>query len=185
MFPIVFLIPPLRVLPCPASALCQTPAPFRPKEEGADHVRLEFPLAGVARKTLHLKVAGIFHFHDSGAVLRMVSTNNLNRDVLELVFSHLNADDLCYVALVNHSFFAAATPRLYRTLFFRQKHANKFPVRHYSPRLHCLSSDFWWFKLSSPFAVILARPSYSVHVRAMGEKLNTGSSTSQSPLTMK
>ena len=33
--------------------------PFRPKEEGADHVRLEFPLAGVARKTLHLKVAGI------------------------------------------------------------------------------------------------------------------------------
>ena len=32
--------------------------PFRPKEEGADHVRLEFPLAGVARKTLHLKVAG-------------------------------------------------------------------------------------------------------------------------------
>ena len=33
--------------------------PFRPKEEGADHVRLEFPLAGVARKTLHLKVAGM------------------------------------------------------------------------------------------------------------------------------
>ena len=113
---------------------------FSPKKEGENHVRLGFRLAGVARKTLHLKVAGIFH--DSGAVLRMVSTNNLNRDVLELVFSHLNADDLCYVALVNHSFFAAATPRLYRTLFFRQKHANKFPVRHYSPRLHCLSSDF-------------------------------------------
>ena len=34
-------------------------APFPPKEEGADHVRLGFPLAGVARKTLHLKVAGI------------------------------------------------------------------------------------------------------------------------------
>ena len=33
--------------------------PPLPAEEGADHVRLEFPLAGVARKTLHLKVAGI------------------------------------------------------------------------------------------------------------------------------
>ena len=33
--------------------------PFPPKEEGADHVRLGFPLAGAARKTLHLKVAGI------------------------------------------------------------------------------------------------------------------------------
>ena len=35
--------------------------PSPPKEEGADHVRLGFPLAGVARKTLHLKVAGIYY----------------------------------------------------------------------------------------------------------------------------
>ena len=39
--------------------------PFPPKEEGADHVRLGFPLAGVARKTLHLKVAGIICLHSS------------------------------------------------------------------------------------------------------------------------
>ena len=39
--------------------------PFRPKEEGADHVRLEFPLAGVARKTLHLKVAGMVDVAES------------------------------------------------------------------------------------------------------------------------
>ncbi|KAF8352004.1 hypothetical protein F5887DRAFT_873488 [Amanita rubescens] len=79
----------------------------------------------------------------------MVSADNLNRDVLELIFTQLNANDLCSATLVSRSFFTAATPRLYRTLFFRREQALKFLVR------------------TSPFATILAHPSHSVHVHAI------------------
>lgn len=68
----------------------------------------------------------------------MVSADNLNRDVLELVFAHMNADDLCYVTLVSRSFLAAAAPRLYRTLFIRRKQAIQFPVR---PHSYYVASD--------------------------------------------
>jgi len=61
----------------------------------------------------------------------MVSADNLNRDVLELIFTQLNANDLCSATLVSRSFFATATPRLYRTLFFRREQAMKFQVRRY------------------------------------------------------
>lgn len=59
----------------------------------------------------------------------MISTDDLNRDVLELIFSNLNPDDLCSVALVSRSFFTAAIPQLYHTLFFRAEQRLKFPVR--------------------------------------------------------
>ena len=49
--------------------------PFRPKEEGADHVRLEFPLAGIARKTLHLKVAGTVYTLSVLPIIRVRQKN--------------------------------------------------------------------------------------------------------------
>jgi hypothetical protein len=46
----------------------------------------------------------------------MVSADNLNLDVLELIFAHLDQHDLFHLSLVSSSFFAAATPLLYRSV---------------------------------------------------------------------
>ena len=56
----------------------------------------------------------------------MVSADNLNYDVLGMIFSHLVGNDLVAVSLVSWSFYAAVTPRIYRTLFFRQGQAKKY-----------------------------------------------------------
>lgn len=49
----------------------------------------------------------------------MVSADNLNLDVLELIFAYLDSiDDMAAVALVSRAFLAAVIPRLYRRLFF-------------------------------------------------------------------
>lgn len=49
----------------------------------------------------------------------MVSADNLNLDVLELIFAHLSSiDDLASVALVSRSFLAAVIPKLYRKLSY-------------------------------------------------------------------
>lgn len=79
----------------------------------------------------------------------MVSANNLCLDVLDLVFSNLFAYDLCAVSLVSHSFFDAAIPHLYHTLFYRRGQAKRFKY------------------VMSPFAVVLTHPEYSVHVRVI------------------
>ena len=58
----------------------------------------------------------------------MVNAQNLNLDVLELVFAHLaSGTDLASVALVSRSFLAGVIPRLYETLLFRLRHAKKYP----------------------------------------------------------
>jgi len=58
----------------------------------------------------------------------MVSAQNLNLDVLELVFAHLaTGNDLASVALVNRSFLAGVIPRLYETLLFRLSQAKRYP----------------------------------------------------------
>lgn len=46
----------------------------------------------------------------------MVSADNLNLDVLELIFAHLDQHDLFQLTLVCQSFSAAATPALYRSI---------------------------------------------------------------------
>ena len=58
----------------------------------------------------------------------MVSADNLNLDVLELVFAYLAPGrDLVSVALVSRSFFAGIIPRLYETLLFRPSQAKRYP----------------------------------------------------------
>lgn len=58
----------------------------------------------------------------------MVSAQNLNLDVLELVFAHLaTSNDLASVALVSRSFLAGVIPRLYETLLFRLSQAKRYP----------------------------------------------------------
>ncbi|KAG5734528.1 hypothetical protein E4T56_gene4354 [Termitomyces sp. T112] len=77
----------------------------------------------------------------------MVSADSLNLDVLELICSFLNNNDLAAVALVSKSFLAGAIPSLYRTLSFRVHHAKRYP------------------SVSTSFAMILAHPNLAVHVR--------------------
>lgn len=47
--------------------------------------------------------------------------------------------------------------------------ANKQWSFRYGDTDNCISPDVWRFKSTSPFATILAHPSYSVHVRAIGK----------------
>ena len=46
----------------------------------------------------------------------MVSADNLNLDVLELISAHLDQHDLFHFCLVSRNFVAAATPILYRSI---------------------------------------------------------------------
>ncbi|KAJ7911825.1 hypothetical protein B0H13DRAFT_2327960 [Mycena leptocephala] len=77
----------------------------------------------------------------------MVSADNVNLDVLELIFTHLAGNDLLSIALVSRSFFAGVIPRLYSTLPFRWSHAKRYPA------------------VMSPFAAIAAHPEFAIHVR--------------------
>jgi len=78
----------------------------------------------------------------------MVSAQNLNLDVLELVFAHLaSGNDLASVALVSRSFLAGVIPRLYETLIFQLSQAKRYP------------------SVTAPFASILKHPDLAKHVR--------------------
>ncbi|KAJ6587376.1 hypothetical protein B0H10DRAFT_2093934 [Mycena sp. CBHHK59/15] len=77
----------------------------------------------------------------------MVSADNVNLDVLELIFAHLSGNDLASIALVSRSFFAGVIPRLYCTLLFRLAHAKRYPT------------------VMSPFAAVAAHPEFAIHVR--------------------
>ncbi|KAJ3844625.1 hypothetical protein F5878DRAFT_648803 [Lentinula raphanica] len=79
----------------------------------------------------------------------MVTADNLNLDVLELIFLHLSGNDLSSVALVSRSFFVGVIPSLYRKITFRLNHAKRYP------------------KLMSPFKAILLRSYLAIHVRHM------------------
>ncbi len=57
----------------------------------------------------------------------MVSADNLNQDVLELIMTFLPNTGLAGIALVSRSFYAAIIPKLYRVISFRASHATRFP----------------------------------------------------------
>jgi len=58
----------------------------------------------------------------------MVSADNLDYDVLSIVFSYLaNPNDYASIALVSKSFQVAVIPKLYKTLSFRLHHAKRYP----------------------------------------------------------
>ncbi|KAJ7636495.1 hypothetical protein FB45DRAFT_989137 [Roridomyces roridus] len=77
----------------------------------------------------------------------MVTVDNVNLDVLELIFSHLAGNDLPSVALVSRAFFAAVIPRLYSVLLFCLSQAKRYPG------------------VMSPFAAIAVHPEFAIHVR--------------------
>jgi hypothetical protein len=58
----------------------------------------------------------------------MVSADNLNLDVLELIFAFLSGNDLASATIVSRSFLVAVLPRLYRVLNFRMSHSKKYPT---------------------------------------------------------
>ncbi|KAF8957516.1 hypothetical protein BDZ97DRAFT_1845991 [Flammula alnicola] len=79
----------------------------------------------------------------------MVSADNLNLDVLELIFGFLSGNDLPSVALVSRSFLAGVIPRLYNTIAYRLRQAKGYSVQ----------------ETMSPFAALIAHPHLGVHVR--------------------
>lgn len=56
----------------------------------------------------------------------MVSADNLNHDVLELIFAYISTHDLTSVSLVSRSFLAGAIPTLYRTIIYRLREAKAY-----------------------------------------------------------
>jgi hypothetical protein len=57
----------------------------------------------------------------------MVSADNLNLDVLELIFEYLFGNDLPSVALVSRSFLSGVIPRLYCEVTYRLSHSKRYP----------------------------------------------------------
>ncbi|KAF8518657.1 hypothetical protein BU17DRAFT_48405 [Hysterangium stoloniferum] len=78
----------------------------------------------------------------------MVSADNVNYDVLTLIFAFLGANDLVSVCLVSQSFRAGAIPWLYKKIQFRLSHMKRWPL------------------LQSPFTTILENPKLGVHLRS-------------------
>ncbi|KAF9045452.1 hypothetical protein BJ165DRAFT_1346918 [Panaeolus papilionaceus] len=79
----------------------------------------------------------------------MVSADNLNLDVLELIFEFLSGNDLPSVAQVSRSFLAGVVPRLYRNVSYGLRQSKAYTTQ----------------ETMSPFASILAHPHLAVHVR--------------------
>lgn len=115
-------------------------------------IRHRWPLASV-----------IGHLLDS----LMVSADNLNFDVLELIFAYVSGSDLPSVALVSRSFLVGAIPKLYRTISFRPAHAKRYPT--VSSRILFRGAKLYTSgKVISPFAAVVAHPQLAVHIRAIG-----------------
>jgi hypothetical protein len=97
----------------------------------------------------------------------MVTADNLNLDVLETIFCYLSGNDLSSVALVSRSFFSGVIPTLYATLKFRRRQAKRY--RDVSRVAFMLSSGVHTIrKIITPFAVVIARPELSPHVKHIG-----------------
>ncbi|KAJ2919726.1 hypothetical protein MD484_g699, partial [Candolleomyces efflorescens] len=79
----------------------------------------------------------------------MVSADNLNLDVLELIFAYISAPDLTSVSLVSRSFLAGAVPTLYRTIVYRLREAKAYG------------------SIMSPFVVLLTHKGLLKHVRTI------------------
>ncbi|KAG2136020.1 hypothetical protein DEU56DRAFT_737355 [Suillus clintonianus] len=80
----------------------------------------------------------------------MVTADNLNLDVLELIFAFISGNDLVAVSSVSKSFLAGVIPCLYATVSFTAKHAKR-----YRPGGGTIS----------PFLTLRNHPDLAVHVR--------------------
>ncbi|KAG1776571.1 hypothetical protein EV702DRAFT_1109380 [Suillus placidus] len=80
----------------------------------------------------------------------MVTADNLNLDVLELIFAFISGNDLVAVSSVSKSFLAGVIPCLYATVSFTAKHAKRYRPRG---------------GIMSPFLTLRNHPDLAVHVR--------------------
>ncbi|KAF9224869.1 hypothetical protein BS17DRAFT_779199 [Gyrodon lividus] len=72
---------------------------------------------------------------------------NVNLDVLELIFAHLEGSDLVSSSLVSRSFLAGVIPSLYSRIEYTSKHAKLF------------------FQMISPFTTVCTQKHLSIHVK--------------------
>ncbi|KAG1721443.1 hypothetical protein EDB19DRAFT_1646450 [Suillus lakei] len=80
----------------------------------------------------------------------MVTADNLNLDVLELIFAFISGNDLVAVSSVSKSFLAGVIPCLYATVSFTAKHAKRYRSEG---------------GIMSPFLTLRNHPDLAVHVR--------------------
>lgn len=80
----------------------------------------------------------------------MVTADNLNLDVLELIFAFISGNDLVAVSSVSKSFLAGVIPCLYATVSFTAKHAKRYRPEG---------------GIVSPFLTLRNHPDLAVHVR--------------------
>lgn len=80
----------------------------------------------------------------------MVTADNLNLDVLELIFAFISGNDLVAVSSVSKSFLAGVIPCLYATVSFTAKHAKRYRPGG---------------GIMSPFLTLRNHPDLAVHVR--------------------
>jgi hypothetical protein len=98
----------------------------------------------------------------------MVTADNLNLDVLELIFAHISGNDLVAVSSVSKSFLAGVIPRLYATVYFTAKHAKRYrPGAGVGPIVHSRKNVFSTsiHQIMSPFLTLHNHPDLAVHVR--------------------
>lgn len=82
----------------------------------------------------------------------MVTADNLNLDVLELIFAFISGNDLVAVSSVSKSFLAGVIPCLYATVSFTAKHAKRYRPDSEGGMI-------------SPFLTLRNHPDLAVHVR--------------------
>ena len=69
----------------------------------------------------------------------MVSAENLNLDIVELICAYLSGHDLTCVSLVNRTFLAGAITKLYTNIVYRLREAKAYEtVRVFVVRNACM-----------------------------------------------
>lgn len=100
----------------------------------------------------------------------MVTADNLNLDVLELIFAFISGNDLVAVSSVSKSFLAGVIPCLYAKVSFTAKHVKRYRPegggvsRTFVKKKHaCFSITM--HQIMSPFLTLRNHPDLAVHVR--------------------
>lgn len=84
------------------------------------------------------------------SLLAMVSADNLNLDVLELIFEFLSGNDLPSVAQVSRSFLAGVVPRLYRNVSYGLRQSKAYTTVRRVITTACLALIIFHSKRQCP-----------------------------------
>lgn len=98
----------------------------------------------------------------------MVTADNLNLDVLELIFAFISGNDLVAISSVSKSFLAGVIPCLYATVSFTAKHAKRYRPEGLGGVGRTFVKSVFLITINqmiSPFLTLRNHPDLAVHVR--------------------